>query len=65
MAAADTVWLVQKVLAVAGRGFGVLVNRNQDRLNVLIAPILSRQQTPGFIERFQNRRRVCLVAEPL
>ena len=39
---ANPVGLVQKELSVAERRFGVLVDGNDDRLNVVVAPALAR-----------------------
>jgi hypothetical protein len=42
LSAADPMRLVQEKFAVAQRGFRVLVNRNDDCLNVVVAPPLAR-----------------------
>jgi hypothetical protein len=41
-ATADPIRLVQEELSVAERGFGVLINRHDDCLDVVIAPTLAR-----------------------
>jgi hypothetical protein len=47
--------LVQKEVAIARRRFRVLVDRNDDRLDVLVAPTLSRCLTAGFLEGLAAR----------
>jgi hypothetical protein len=41
-ATADPIRLVQEELSVAERGFGVLINRHDDCLDVLVAPAFAR-----------------------
>jgi hypothetical protein len=36
---------------MAGRGFGVLIDRNDDRLRVRIAAVFSRGETACFFKR--------------
>jgi len=48
---ADTVGLVEKVIAVAQRLLRVLVDRNGDRLDVLIAMALARRLLTQLCER--------------
>jgi hypothetical protein len=50
-AAADTVGLVQKILTIAERGLGVLVDRDDDRLDMLIAPAFAGGATSYFRQR--------------
>jgi hypothetical protein len=56
--------LVQEELAVAGRRFRILVDGDDDRLDVLIAPAFSCGETTNFFERSEKRRRFFLVVEP-
>ena len=60
----DAIGLVEKVIAVAERLLCVLVDRNGDRLDVLIAVALSRGPLPKFGKRVDPRRTVRLVIVP-
>jgi hypothetical protein len=48
---ADAVRLVKEIIAVAKRCFGILIDSNDDRLDVLIAVALARRAKPNFGER--------------
>jgi len=63
-ATTNAVWLVEEVFSVSRRRFGILVDGNHDRLDVLIAPAFSCQLAPRFIKRLQNRRWAGLIDEP-
>jgi hypothetical protein len=43
--------LIQKEIAIAGRGFRVPINRDDDRLDMLIAVAFSGGETSSFLER--------------
>jgi hypothetical protein len=46
----NTLRLVQKELAVAGRCFCVLIDGDDDRLHMLIAPAFPGRETTSFFE---------------
>jgi len=46
--------LVQQELAVASRCFRILIDGDNDRLDMLIAPAFPRRQTTGFFERLAD-----------
>ena len=56
---------VQEQLAMAGRGFGVLIDRNDDRLHARTAPVFSRDgafvQAPLGTARDLSRRLTWLL----
>ena len=56
--------LVQKELAVAGRRFRILVDGDDDRLDVLIAPAFLRGEAARLLKSFEKGRRFFLVVEP-
>ena len=43
--------LVQKEIAIAGRGFRILIDGDDDRLHMLIAPAFSRGEAARFFQR--------------
>ena len=55
--------LVQKEIAVAGRRFRILVDRDNDRLDMLIAPAFRRRETTNFFESLKERAGVLLVVD--
>src|SRR4051812_19343127 len=63
-AAADRVRLVPEEFAVSGRGFGILVDREQDGADVVVAPALMRADAAGLRQRLDERRMVVSVAIP-
>jgi hypothetical protein len=62
---ADTVGLVEKVIAVAQRLLRVLVDRNGDRLDVLVAVAFARGSLAQFGERVDPWRVARLLLVPL
>ena len=56
--------LVEKEIAVAGRRLRILVDGDDDRLDVLIAPAFTRGHAANFLQRLQERRRVAFIVEP-
>jgi hypothetical protein len=52
--AGAAVRLVQKEFAVAGRCFGILINRDDDRLDVLITPTFSGGEIAHFLKRLET-----------
>src|SRR6516165_6872992 len=56
--------LIQKEIAVACRGFRILVDGDDDRLNVLIAPAFSRRHTTNFLQSLEEGRRLLLLVKP-
>jgi hypothetical protein len=48
LGAADAVGLVQEELPIAKRRLGILIDRNDDRLDVLIAPTLACRPDPNL-----------------
>ena len=61
---ADPIGLVEEVIAVAQRFLCVLIDRNGDRLDVLIAVTLSRGPLPQFGKRVEPGRVVRLLVVP-
>src|ERR1700688_1679363 len=61
---ANPVRLVQKVAPIPQSAFRILVNRDNDRLNVVEAPTLTASQMPDFSQRFDPWRIVGLVVVP-
>src|SRR6516165_7565077 len=57
--------LVQKEIAVASRGFRILVDGDDHRLNVLVAPTLTRSHATNFLQSLEEGQRLLLVVEPL
>ena len=51
-AAADAVGLVQKEVPVTQGGFGILVDRHDDRLDVMVAPTFARCPLTNLSKRF-------------
>jgi hypothetical protein len=41
----------EKELAITRRGFGILVDGDDDRLHMLIAPAFSHRETASYFER--------------
>ena len=56
MELADAIGLIEKVVAIAQRFLCVLVDRDRDRLDVLIAMALARGPLAEFGERLKPRR---------
>jgi len=54
---------IQKVVAITQRSFGVLVDRDHDRLNVLLAVPLKRTHAPYIGECFPGRI-ICISVVP-
>src|SRR5947199_393488 len=53
-AAADAVGLVQKEVPVTQGGFGILVDRHDDRLDVMVAPTFARCPLTNLSKRLFN-----------
>src|SRR6516162_2513342 len=51
-------------IAVAGRRFRILVDGDNDRLNVLIAPAFSRRHTTNFLQSLEEGRRLLFLVKP-
>jgi hypothetical protein len=51
--------LVRKEIAVARSSFGILIDRDNDRLDVLIAPTFSGSEIAHFLERLENSGKFC------
>jgi hypothetical protein len=47
--------LVQKIISIARRRFRVLVNRDDDGLDVLVAPTFSDSLVPHVVQRLEER----------
>jgi hypothetical protein len=62
---ANALRLIQKKFPVAQRSFGILIDGNNDRLDVLVAPAFARRQLPNFRKRFDEGRIVSVVVKPL
>jgi hypothetical protein len=56
--------LVQKEFAIAGSRFRILINGDNDRLDVLVAPTLSGGEMAHFLERLEKWMRVRLIFKP-
>jgi hypothetical protein len=56
--------LVQKEFAIAGGCFGILIDGDDDRLDVLIAPTFSGGKVTHLLERLEKRMRVRLIFKP-
>src|SRR5437868_7705979 len=63
-AAADRVRLVPEELAIARGGLGVLVDRQQDGLDVVIAPAFMDADAAHLGQRLDERRMIVAVAIP-
>src|SRR5690348_17331411 len=59
----DALRLIEKVAAVARRGFRVLINGNCDSLDVLVAPSLPDREVTSLVEHSEKHGRVGLVLE--
>jgi hypothetical protein len=55
---------IQKVVAVAQSSFGVLIDRDHDRLDVLIAVALERTHAANVGECFNPGRVICIGVVP-
>lgn len=61
---ADAVGPVQEVCPITRRRFGVLVDGDDDRLDVLVAPTLARGPVAHLCKRVQPGRIVRVVVVP-
>ena len=61
----DAVWLVEEVAAVAQRLLCVLIDRDRDRLDVLIAVALARGALTQLSKRLDPGRVVRVLVVPL
>jgi hypothetical protein len=62
---ADAVRLVEKVIPVAQRRLGILIDRDDDRLHMRVAPTFARGLDADFRKRVYPRRVVHLLIVPL
>src|SRR5579862_9501075 len=64
IASANPVGLVQEVPAIAERAFGILIDRDDDRLYVLVAVAFQCRLPPDVGQRLDPRWMVRLVVIP-
>jgi hypothetical protein len=48
----DPIWLVEKVTPVTQRRFGILIDRNDDRLHMRVAPAFPRRLDANLRQGF-------------
>ena len=53
--------MFKEKLAIAGRGFRALIDRNDDRLHARTAPVFSRGEMARLFKRLWERRGIFLV----
>src|SRR6202012_2499809 len=61
--ASNRMRLVQKIIPIAGRRFRILVDRNDDRLDVLVAPPFPRRSVAHVVQGLEKRRQFWLVGK--